>query len=302
VAADRDPAAGRRTTDVVGLSALAAVLLLVALVVANVALARASLRWDLTDEGLYSISGATEKVLGSLTDEAEIRVYWSDEIPASANPVRRRVEGLLDEYAARSGGRLTVAWVDMSEDGDGRREVEQIRDRRGQQMPEFSFRAEEDGRLQFSKGYMGLSIRYLDQFEFVGPLADTDPERDSFTLRPSLEYEITSQLSRMVRGKPPVVGLVKDSPGFSFAMPHGGGDRFSIFSSLLEKALGESARTWISLDDRVPDDVAVLIVAAPKEWPEKKVFHLEQFLLRGGKALLLLDPVSFQVMRGGQPT
>ena len=295
------PPAGRRR-DVVALSGLASIALLAALLLGNAALARVSARVDLTEEDLYTISPATEKVLARLTDQAEIRAYWSPEIPASANGVRRRVEGLLDEYASRSDGRLTVTWVDLSEGGAGRTEAENLHDRRNQPLPEFAIRSDEGGRLQFSKGYMGLAIRYLDQIEFVGQLADTDAERGGFAVRPSLEYEITSQLARMVRGKPPVVGLVKDSPGFSFAMHGGGGDRFSIYSALLERQLGESVRTWISLDERVPDDVAILVVAAPKEWPEKKAFHLEQFLLRGGKVLLLLDPVSFETMRGGQPT
>jgi ABC-type uncharacterized transport system involved in gliding motility auxiliary subunit len=293
--------AAPRRLAVPALSALASVLLLVALVLANAALARTSVRLDLTEEGLYTLSPATKKILASLSDPAEIRVYWADEIPASANVVKRRVEGLLDEYAARSNGRLTVTWLDMSPDGPGVKEAAAIRDRRGQPMPKYQFRAEEGGQLLFSTGYMGLSIRHLDQLEFVGPLADPDAESDRFTPRASLEYDVTTQLWRMIRGKPQGIGLVKDSPGFSFAMPHGRGDRFSELSEGLERLYGDAAKTWISLDDAVPTDVSVLIVAAPKEWPEKKVFHLEQFLLRGGKVILLLDPVNIEVFRGSPP-
>jgi ABC-type uncharacterized transport system involved in gliding motility auxiliary subunit len=289
-----------RRANLVGLATLASLLLLVALVLANAALARASVRLDLTEEGLYTLDSATERVVRSLGDPAEIRVYWSEEIPASANAVKRRVEGLLDEYAARSDGRLTVTWVDLAPGGPGVAEAEKTKDRRGAPLPEYEFRTLEGNTFELSKGYMGLTIRYLDQVEFVGPLVDPASER--FTLRPSLEYEITTQLWRMARGKPPGVAVVKDSPGFSFATPHGG-DRFTVLAQLLEETYGDAAKTWLSLDDPVPPEVETLLVAGPKEWPEKRVFHLEQFVLRGGKAIVLLDPVHLQsAMQGGPST
>jgi ABC-type uncharacterized transport system involved in gliding motility auxiliary subunit len=292
------PTAPRDRRAVPVLSRVAALLLAVALVLGNVAIARAPARLDLTEEGLFTLDGATKKVLRELRDPAEIRVYWSESIPGNASAVRLRVQGLLDEYASRSGGRLTVTWVDMSPDGKGAEEAASLRDRRGQPMPEHQFQSLDQNQLAITKAYMGLSIRHLDQVEFVGPLADLD--ESGFTSRANLEYELTSTLWRMSQAKSQGVGLVKDAPGFSFAS-QGAGDRFAVLSAVLEEQYGDAAKTWITLEDPVPPEIQTLVVVAPKEWPEKKVFHLEQFLLRGGKVLLFLDPVQFQTMARGEP-
>ena len=56
----------------------------------------------------------------------------------------------------------------------------------------------------------------------------------------------------------------------------------------------------MSLDSPASRRVTVLLVPAPKEWSEKQAYHLEQFLLRGGKVLLLLDPVGVRQVFGDE--
>jgi ABC-type uncharacterized transport system involved in gliding motility auxiliary subunit len=54
--------------------------------------------------------------------------------------------------------------------------------------------------------------------------------------------------------------------------------------------------------DKIDDDVSVLLVAYPKGITESAQFAIDQFMLRGGKLVALLDPFSFvdSQLSGGQ--
>ena len=279
----------RAVSSIVSFSALTSFLLLVAIFLGNVALARVSKRLDLTEESLYTLSPATRGVLEKLPETAQIKVFWSDEIPTQFRPTRVYVEGLLAEYGAASHGRVDVEWVDMS----GTAGPEEARRRN---IEEFHFQAKEKAnKMSASSGYMGIYVQYEDKHESLSPIEE---------FKDRLEYEMTSRLWKMSRATTPVVGLVREMPPFNQFMPQQPrGERFQRFGEELEKVLGTAARTYLSLDDPVASDVSVLVVAAPKEMSEKKQYHLEQFLLRGGKVLLLLDAVNMESLLGnGQPT
>lgn len=286
------PHAARTRHDPVLLSWGTVGLLLAALVLLNVALSRTVARVDLTEDRVYSVSEATRRVLAALPDTCRIRVYWGEKIPSSAEPVKRRLEGLLDEYSAAGHGKLDVVWVKMDE--NGRKEAAE-RNIRELNVSEFS-----SNEVSSTKDYQGLAILYQDAVEVLGPFMESDEQQ--FSLSPSLEYDLTSAIFKMTRTKKAFVGIVSDVPAADFMNPRGGDDKYSILTrQVLEKTYGNDLRAGVDLDARVPDDIAVLLVLAPKEWSEKKAFHLEQFLLRGGKVFLLLDAVNLRTAFGGQP-
>ncbi|HVG93837.1 MAG TPA: Gldg family protein, partial [Planctomycetota bacterium] len=248
-------------------------------------------RADLTEQRLYTVSDATRRVVGGLTDPLRVRAYWGTEIPSSALPVRRRLEGLLDEYAAAGNGRIDVQWVEMND--DGRREAGE------KGIPETGFHVREGQKLSVSQAYNGLALMYEDRVEVVGPLAEMS-DNASIQLRNDLEYVVTSAVYKLSRARGSVVGVVSDAQPMNFMNPQGG-DRFAALGGHLEDVYGNDLRRSVSLDEPVATDIAVLLVIAPKDWPEKKVWHLEQFLLRGGKVLLLHDAADVRVAWSGQP-
>ncbi|MDF1700207.1 MAG: Gldg family protein, partial [Planctomycetota bacterium] len=67
-----------RNFRVRSLSWLSGFLLLAVLVMLNAVLARAATRIDLTEEGLYTLSDGSRKILGELEDPATIKVFWAD--------------------------------------------------------------------------------------------------------------------------------------------------------------------------------------------------------------------------------
>ena len=259
---------------VLSLSGVSCLLLLVVLLFANALLARASMRVDLTEEGLYTLSDGSKAILGGLEDPARIQVFWHN-VPLRFDNIKRYVAALLEEMEKASNGRVSVQWVDMSEDAG----VEQASELG---LEEMNFAVKHGSEFRQATGYMSLVIE----------MGDAAPEKiDAIAnITDKLEYRIVSSIFKSHRAAPPIIGLVQHVP-FN---PMGGGrqqSRFAFLERELYLAFGSALRGYLTLDTPVPEDVDVLILADPRDLTEEQVFRFEQFLLRGGRAILLLDPL-----------
>jgi len=285
-----------RARSPLALSLSASLLLGAGLVLGNIALAKSNTRVDLTADRVFTLSDASKRVLETLTDPAKISVYWGEKLPPRAEPVRRRLEGLLAEYASESGGRLEVVWVKMDDAGQ-----EEAR-KRG--IHEGTYSELEANKVTEARDFDGISIAYESETEKVGPLLEISEDAQSLQLTSNLEYEISAALYKLARPRKAIIGLVRPPPPPAFMAAQGAGDdRYSVLAqAVLAKVYGDDFRDSVSIESPVPPEVTVLVVPGPKGLSEKQAFNLEQFVLRGGKLLLLLDPVNArQVFMGDQP-
>src|SRR5262249_34894054 len=83
------------------------------LISANVLAAGANYRIDMTAEGLYSLSKATHKVLGSVKADRPvlIQAFISPEVPRELVSVRSALIGLLRQYDQQGGSAVRVRIV-----------------------------------------------------------------------------------------------------------------------------------------------------------------------------------------------
>ncbi len=133
-----------RNQSILFYSRLSAILLLVVLVLANWAASRSSARVDLTEDGIYTLSGASQGVLASLEDPASIKVFWHN-VPERGEIARRYIDSLLREMKSSARGQLSVRWVDI-EDPEGEKEAGEA----GVQVREYQQAGE--GELKLARG------------------------------------------------------------------------------------------------------------------------------------------------------
>ena len=291
LAADPKGAVPARRGDPVTLSRVSSALLFLVLVLAGVALARTSLRVDLTEDKLYTLSPATKRIVETLSDPARIEVYWGTEVPASAAPVERRLHGLLEEYESLGAGRVTVQWVTMDKAGQEQATKNNV--------PEITFTDYSSNQLSQVKSPLGIVVKLGDKTEVIAGLIDTN--ENTYNLPTDTEYQLTTALWKLSRTTKRNVGVVAAQPRMNFMNPHGGQNRFTVLTGpdVLQKTYGDQLKPYLQLDDPVPPEVKVLLVLAPSDLGEKQAYHLEQFLLRGGKVVLALDPVTIESAWGG---
>ncbi len=254
-----------------GLVALA-VLFLAIVMLSNAGLR--GMRLDLTENKLYTLTPGTQQVLRELQDPVNLYFYFSREAAAKQSPLilpyATRVREFLEEIAARSGGKVKLRVIDpqpFSDDED--------------RAAEFGLQSLQGGGTGDAL-YFGLAGTNSTDGRSVIP--DFQPDREEF-----LEYDVAKLIHELGTPKKPVIGLMSSIPMQGQFDPTTGqmGDPWPILSQIQQLF---TVRPLTSDADRIDKDVDVLMVVHPKNLPTKTLYAIDQFVMRGGRMLLFVDP------------
>jgi ABC-type uncharacterized transport system involved in gliding motility auxiliary subunit len=257
-------------------------LLVVGLVAVNVLAALLPLRLDITQERLFTLTDGTHRILNALKEPVTIKLYVPDSVPDAPVTVKtfaRRARDLLQQYQSASHGKLTLQVFDPKPDS----EDEDWATRYGlsaAQMP--------DG----TKLYLGLVVLAGGREAAIPFL---DPRRERF-----LEYDISQAVARVNQPKRQKIGIL---PGLPIYGQQAGGFGQTEGEWTFVRELRKSYQVdYLFPQDltEVPDGMAAVIVLHPKGLTDAVLFALDQYLLRGGKLIVLTDPNSRMDPMGGQ--
>ncbi len=260
-------------------SAVGVIAVLVIIVVINLFGGFFKFRSDLTDNKLYTLSDGTKKILNKLDTDVVVRLYFSKDnayVPVPLRTYAQEVQDLLDEYQQYSHGKVKVIKLDPKPDSD----------------------AEDSANLDGIEGqavnlsdkvYLGIAISCLDAKTTISYLS---PDRANL-----LEYDLSRAISSVANPKKAVIGLMS-------ALPVNGRESSPMMMQQRQQPsppwifLNELKESYVIRDiplttDKIEDDVSVLVVVHPQGITGDAQFAIDQFLLRGGKMVALLDPYSF---------
>lgn len=235
-------------------------------------------RLDLTADRLYTLSPLTEQVLGEIDEPVRLDFVYSrrlaEEAPALAAHATR-VRELLAEYAARADGGLIVREIDP-----------------------LPFSAAEDRVMAY--GLLGVPVGPANDPAYFGLIGTNmvDDEHVIPFLQPErggeLEYDVTRLIHRLANPERLVVGLLSGLPLAGGPAPAGlaeDTDRrpFAIYSRLDEAF---DLRLLAAGIATLSDDIDVLMLVHPRDLPAATLYAIDQYLMRGGRAVVLIDPNS----------
>ena len=227
---------------------------------------------DLTEEKEFTLSEGTVRVLKSLEEPVTLRFFLSpalvDRVPSYA-PAAERVRNLLDRYVSLANGkiRLETYWPEPYSVDEDRAEAYGMEgvpiDRSGTPV------------------YFGLAgTNTVDAEEKI---AFFHPTRQRF-----IEYDIT-RLVYSLGVKKKVVGLIAGLPiDGTFSMQGGMQQPWPIMDEIKKPF---EVETIDETKDSIPDNIDVLMIVHPGSLSDKALYAIDQFVLKGGKALIALDPV-----------
>lgn len=231
-------------------------------------------RWDLTENGLYTLSDGTKKIIKSLDKPVNLTLYFSDKASSQLPALRtyaQRVEELLQEYVGLSDGKLSFEKVDPVPFSEAEDEASLA----GLQGVPAGSRGDEI--------YFGLRVQNEDGAEEVIPFMQ--PDKEAF-----LEYELTRLISSLSKTALPKVGIysgVEINGGFDY-MTRQTRPAWSIVEYMQEGFELE----WIEDNATEIPEVDVLLLVAPQNLSDSLLFAIDQFVLKGGRTLVFLDPYS----------
>jgi ABC-type uncharacterized transport system involved in gliding motility auxiliary subunit len=248
------------------------VLLLICLVVVNLMAHFFPLRYDLTEERLYTISEGSRKILAGLTDPVRINFYYSrnnSELPPNFKIYAQRVQELLEEYVALSKGMVVLKILDPKPDTDEEEWAQK-----------YGIKP-----ITLPSGntvYFGAVISMLDQ-EMLLPYFDQ--RRENF-----LEYDISQAIQKVGSTSTSKVGLlsVLNLQGGRSMIPGQPPAQKWVFLNELEKSV--TVENLALTIEEIPDDINLLIVLHPRSFNPRLRYAVDQYVLRGGRLVVLLDP------------
>ena len=223
---------------------------------------------DLTEDSLYTLSPGTVSVLKSIDEPITLKFYLSRAL-TEQSPVHaqyaNRVRELLERYAHISGGKVKLETYAP--------EPYTLEDDRAMQQGLQGVPVDSAGAV----GYFGLVAVNSTDDALVIPFFD--PGREQY-----LEYDLTKLIHSLANPKKPTIGLLSYLP--LAADPAHDYKPWEFYRELTQFFTVKSLRTM----GRVPDDIDVLLIVHPKNLTTAEQFAVDQFVLRGGKALVIVDP------------
>jgi len=233
-------------------------------------------RLDLTEEGAFTLAEDSRRLAQGIDEPIVLRFYFSSRIAREIPQVgayARHVRDLLEEFAAASGGKIELQAFDPEPftDAEDRADAFGLRGLPVDQTGERVF--------------FGLAgTNSTDDVELI-PFFDEDRQRD-------LEYDIARIVHSLANPERPQVGLITGLPIAGSPMSQSGrgrNDAWTIYNLLLDLV---EVRQIVSTAAAVPEGVETVVLVHPKRLTDETLYALDQFVLRGGKLLVFVDPHS----------
>jgi ABC-type uncharacterized transport system involved in gliding motility auxiliary subunit len=235
------------------------------------------IRLDLTENRLYSIAPGTQRILAGIDEPITLYFFFSEQASRDIPDLRsyaERVRELLEEMAQRSSGKVRLSVIDP------------------QPFSEEEDRATGFGLSPVPAGprgepfYFGLAgTNSTDGRETIGFF---QPEKEEF-----LEYDVASLVYRLAHPRRATVGLVSSLPINGVPDSQFGPGRPAWAGIAQLNALFDVKPLTTGFTS-IANDIDVLLLVHPKQLSEPSLYAIDQYVLRGGKVLALVDPQAEQ--------
>ncbi len=232
--------------------------------------ARFFVRLDLTRRRAYTLSPVTRAQFARIPERVRITYYLSDSL-RSLSPEPGRVIDLLQEYAAASRGKVSMAVRDPVKDGslDTARRLGVL----PQQVQVVQ--ANEQRTLDVLSG---ITVEYLNRYTTFPAVFSAE----------GLEYSLSFGIRKLLSGRRLVVGVLIGRQDRSYERDY------------------ESLRTGLDRDywlrefapgDRVPPEVDALLVFGGVKITSAELQPVERYLLEGGRVLFAVKGLEVRTLQ-----
>ncbi|MGI9307838.1 MAG: Gldg family protein [Gammaproteobacteria bacterium] len=231
------------------------------------------LRIDLTENQLYTLSDGTRNILGDIPEPITLYFFYSDKATADIPYLRsyaERIREMLAEFEESADDKLQISIIDplpFSEDED--------------RATEFGLQSINTG-MTNDAVYLGLAgTNSVGDEETI---AFFDPRKEAF-----LEYDLAKLVHTLANPKKPIIGILSSLPMTA---------DFDPMTQQMRQAWTVSSQLQQMFDTRqlplsttqIEDDIDVLLVVHPKNLPMPLVYAIDQYILKGGRTMLFVDP------------
>jgi len=259
--------------------------LLAIAVMANILSAGWHHRWDHTKTKRYTLSEGSGRLVANLQSPIEVEAYVTKGL-AQLDAFTRDLTDLLKEYERAGKGKFKFTIIEPKTD-----ELrEQAKEAGLQEMAFGETSATGDDQASIAQGYMGLVLKYGSEKGVIPQLAPNRAE--------GLEFWVTNKI-REIRDKAEnikhKVGVITNKDEIKLTdnnlVPRQGRGPSPSIQSILQQAFPFYELETVDLKEGEAEIDAgldgIIITQPRKDYTEKELRRVDEFLMRGNKALVV---------------
>src|SRR5450755_2241667 len=253
-------------------------------IVANVLGAKAYHRWDATKNERYTLSAGSGRLIRSLNSPVQVDAYVKTGLP-QLDAFVKDLTDLLKEYERAGGGKFKFTIIEPNTD-----ELRaQAKEAGLQETPFGETNQTGEDQASITQGYMGLVLKYGSEKAVIPQLMQAD----------GLEFWITNKI-REIRDKSENIkhriGVItgKDELKLTDAnlvAKQGKGGQSPSMQGIIEQAFPFYKLEDLDLkggENAIDKDLVGIIITEPqKDYDEKELRRIDEFLMLGGKSLVV---------------
>jgi ABC-type uncharacterized transport system involved in gliding motility auxiliary subunit len=250
----------------------------------------ANVQLDLTQGKIYTLSPGTRQVLAALKEPVTLRLFYSRQLGSTVpayGTYADHVREMLRDYASLSNGKVKLEFYDPEPFSDT--------EDRAMAYGLQGVPLDQGG----SQIYFGVAGSNLEDDERTIPFFQAERER-------FLEYDLTKLVYELSNPKRAVIGVMSSLPldgdprTMMMTQGRGPGGQPYASSQLLRQT--NTVKT-VATDAQVIDpDIQVLLVAEAQNLSPATLYAIDQFVMRGGKLMAMVDPWSEALAATPSPT
>lgn len=242
-------------------------------------------RFDLTAEKRYSLAPSTIELVKNLDDVVYVKIYLKGDFPADFKRLRNKTKEMMDEFRAYGKNKIEYEFINPSENPDKKQREKLYRQLVKQGLEPTTYKLnEKEGAIE-NTIFPGALFYYQGK-EMPLQLLKSRMETPAIEMLNNsieeLEYEISNTIRKISENKKNKV---------AFLMGHGELEKpyvADIAGALSEYYMVDTVTINAQLNSL--DDFKAIIIAKPDSmFDEKDKFIIDQYVMRGGKVLWLID-------------
>lgn len=270
--------ASKRTEDILKL-----LIGLVLLLLINTLSSRMFFRVDFTAENRYTIKEATRTMLSELVDEVHIEVFLDGDLNPDFKRLQTGIREVLDEFRVYSNNKIKYTFEDPTAAMDPKLRNEFITSLSDKGITPTRVYDEENGAKIQKLILPGALVSYGSGEKGVMLLKNSQAASAREKINQSIEsaeYELANAIAQLTGIERKKIGMLK-----------GHGELNGLELEGLQRALESNYLIeHVEAKQLTPELYDALIIAKPtKTYSEVDKFYLDQYIMKGGRALFLID-------------
>ena len=247
-------------------------------------------RFDLTSEKRYTLAESTKKLLKDLDDEVYMKVYLNGDFNPGFTRLKSEAKEILDEFRAYSKNQVQYEFITPGEGitPEEKNNIERQLYEKGLMPEEITLRGKD--KTTQNRIWPGAILSYKGKeavwqiFNRQTPGIDIETSINNSV--EELEYSLTNAIRKLQRTKRPEVTFIQGHHELDTIHQYSFMKALSEYYDVNQTTItpGRELRALKGSD-------AIVISKPDSAFTDREIYTIDQYIMKGGKVLWLIDPV-----------